>query len=100
MNNPIRRSAAPLDEAALAVAEEQLGLRFPDDYRAFLLQHNGGVARRVAFSHQNRNGKAQETWLGWIYSIGHDGKLDPADSDLVTAYQQRPHGLPEGLLPV
>jgi ankyrin repeat protein len=100
VENPIRRSAAPLSEADVAAAEADLGLRLPEAYRDFLLEHNGGLARRVTFYHTNRKGASVETWLGWIYCVGHEGKLDPADLDLVTAYRHRPAGLPAGMLPV
>jgi ankyrin repeat protein/cell wall assembly regulator SMI1 len=100
MDNPIRRSAASLSEEDIAAAEAAIGLRFPKEYRAFLMQHNGGMARRVTFSHTNRKGQSVETWLGWIYSIGHEGKLDPADAELVAEYKARPRGLPKGMLPV
>jgi ankyrin repeat protein len=100
LENPIRRSASPLDETDIAAAEAEIGLRLPDAYRAFLLEHNGGVARRTTFFHTNKKGASVETWLGWIYCIGQRGKLDPVDLDLITAYNQRPAGLPVGMLPV
>jgi ankyrin repeat protein len=100
LDNPIRRSAAPVTETAVADVEAELGLHLPEAYRAFLLAHNGGVARRVTFVHTSGKGRSVETWLGWIYCVGHEGKLDPADLDLVTAYRHRPRGLPAGMLPV
>ena len=32
----------PADEAAVELAERELGFRFPDDYRQFMLEANGG----------------------------------------------------------
>ena len=100
MDNPIRRSAASLSEEDITAAEAAIGLHFPKEYRAFLMEHNGGMARRITFSYTNRKGQSVETWLGWIYSIGHEGRLDPADAELVAEYKARPHGLPKGMLPV
>lgn len=100
MNNPIRRSAAPLTEEAIRAAEVQLGLMFPADYREFLLQHNGGYAQRDTFHYTNHKGRTYQTWLGWIYCIGDEGKVDPADHNLFTAFAERPGGLPDGMLPV
>lgn len=100
MTNTIYRSCAALTEDQLTAAEADLGLTLPPDYRAFLLRHNGGLARHVTFHFRNKKGKSQEAWLGWIYSVGHEGKLDPLDAELVTSYKERPSGLPIGMLPV
>jgi hypothetical protein len=60
VDNPVNRSAAPLSEESLAAAEAELGLTLPAAYRDFLLQHNGGVARRDrAPAHRRRRGPAR-----------------------------------------
>jgi ankyrin repeat protein len=100
VHNPIRCSCTPLSEEQLAAVETAIGFRLPQPYREFLLQHNGGLARRVTFAFQNKKGNTQEAWLGWIYSVGNEGKLDPADQELVAAFKERPSGLPRGILPV
>src|SRR5262249_54875578 len=69
------------------------------DYRAFLLVHNGGVPRRNKFVHTSQQGQRRETWLKWIFSVGRAGLLDLGAEDVLTAYRERPQGLPAGLLP-
>jgi cell wall assembly regulator SMI1 len=100
MNNPIRRSAQPATDADLDLFEHRLGLSLPEEYRAFLLAHNGGVPRRNAFAHVNQKGQRRDTWVRWLYSLGREGLIDPEVSDLETAYQDRPSGLPAGMVPV
>jgi cell wall assembly regulator SMI1 len=100
VENPIRRSAAAIDESGLAAFEAEVGLTLPDDYRAFLLDHNGGVPRRTEFRHVGAKGQGRDTWLTWIYPLGREGLIDPSSEDLLDAYRSRPRGLPAGLLPV
>lgn len=38
----LQDSYAPIDDAKLAAAEARMGVRFPEDYRQFLLRTNGG----------------------------------------------------------
>ena len=40
----------PLPEARLAQFEAQIGYRLPEDYRRFLLEHNGGVPSPNCFT--------------------------------------------------
>lgn len=51
MSATILRSNAygPLTEAALEDFERELGAPLPTDYRAFLLQHNGGTPQPACF---------------------------------------------------
>ncbi|HEV3119657.1 MAG TPA: SMI1/KNR4 family protein, partial [Gemmataceae bacterium] len=100
MNVSIYRSAAPVTAERIAALEQRLGLQLPKDYRVFLLEHNGGMPRHNTFHFRDKDDRPREAWLGWIYSVGTEGKLDPEDLDLETAYAQRPAGLPAGLLPI
>ena len=67
----ITQRGPALSEADVAAVEQRLGVSFPDDYRAFLLQINGGVPRP---------GK----WVKQIFSLGSD--VSP-DASFETAYQ-------------
>lgn len=99
MSNPIRRCAAPLSEADVALFESRAGLSLPDEYRAFLLATNGGVPRRNRFSHRNKKGQKRETWVRHFYPLGREGLADLDFTDLESALRCRPAGLPAGLLP-
>ncbi|QEL19489.1 SMI1/KNR4 family protein [Limnoglobus roseus] len=46
----------PLTEDRLVAFESELGASFPDEYRAFLLQHNGGVPNRGTFNIPGEDG--------------------------------------------
>ena len=41
--------ARPLSAEDVQAIEAQIGVRLPDDYKAFLLRHNGGRPRPNAF---------------------------------------------------
>jgi hypothetical protein len=49
----IFESPGTLTEQDLAVFEAKIGQRFPDDYRQFLKQYNGGRPEPRSFSEQN-----------------------------------------------
>jgi hypothetical protein len=46
----------PLTEERMAAFEGELGALLPDEYRAFLLRHNGGVPDREAFNVPGEDG--------------------------------------------
>src|SRR5262249_43059400 len=100
VDNPIRRSAAPLDEPLLDAFEAHQGAALPVEYRAFLREHNGGVPARGTFTYTNNKGRKKTARVSWLYPLGRDGLVDFAANDLVSAHANRPVGLPAGLLPV
>src|SRR5262249_45760986 len=100
VNNPIRRSAAPITEPLLDAVEAHLGVPLPPEYRALLLAHNGGVPARNTFTYTNNKGRKKTARLTWLYPVGRDRLVDAAATDLVSAHALRPVGLPPGLLPI
>ena len=98
MENPIRRSAAPVSDPDLVALEAKIGLCLPADYWAFLLAHNGGVPRRNRFSHVNTQGQTRETWLRWIYSVGREGLLDGGAGSVAGALVPAGGGWPWALV--
>lgn len=58
-----------LAEEPLAAFEASLGGRLPEDYRAFLLEHNGGRPRPATFTISKGEG---ETNVHTLYGL-HDG---------------------------
>ncbi|MEV4164059.1 SMI1/KNR4 family protein [Nonomuraea dietziae] len=91
-NAPKSRSrlGRPARAGTIAVAEAQMGLRFPDDLRASLLRHNGGFSlpghdasgvRSIQYTwrylcrddHDNGGGPREESWDGQMIPVGPDG---------------------------
>ena len=62
MTLSISDSAAAVSDADLAAVERRLGVNFPDDYRAFLLRHNGGVPRPGRFRISREAAEAGMEW--------------------------------------
>jgi hypothetical protein len=63
----------PLSETRLAAFEAELGIALPEEYRAFLLQHNGGVPSRVTFDVPGEDGG--ERPFHCFFAV-HDGPWD------------------------
>ncbi|AWS41912.1 SMI1/KNR4 family protein [Streptosporangium sp. 'caverna'] len=67
----------------IAVAEAQMGLRFPDDLRASLLRHDGAVSSKDAWAFGFLDNESQgvrgirDTWRGLCEAEGEDGSDDP-----------------------
>ncbi|MGI5273423.1 SMI1/KNR4 family protein [Nonomuraea sp. CA-218870] len=55
-----RRLGGPAKAGTIAVAEAQMGLRFPDDLKASLLRHNGGLALLGHWAYDTR--AIRDTW--------------------------------------
>src|SRR5258708_28345592 len=72
MTLSISDSAAAVSDADLAAVERRLGVDFPDDYRAFLLRHNGGVPRPDRFRISREAVDPRMEWgrVTRFYSIG------------------------------
>ena len=62
MTLSISDSAAAVSDADLAAAERRLGVHFSDDYRAFILRHNGGVPRPGRFRMSRQAAEAGMEW--------------------------------------
>ncbi|GGS99833.1 hypothetical protein GCM10010156_67370 [Planobispora rosea] len=77
-----RTLAPPARARTIAIAEAQMGLRFPDDLRASLLRHNGSVSadRTWGFGFLGNESMSvrgiRDTWRG-LCEIGADGYGDP-----------------------
>ncbi|MDY3558383.1 SMI1/KNR4 family protein [Gemmata sp. JC673] len=63
----------PLTEARLAAFESELGAALPDEFRALLLQHNGGVPDRETFDVPGADGG--ERPFHCFFAL-HDGPWD------------------------
>ncbi|WP_395851770.1 SMI1/KNR4 family protein [Cystobacter fuscus] len=74
MSTRILDDLGPLATSALDDAEQQLGVRLPADYRAFMLQHNGGRPESDRFdiswqASQAAAAAGKGSLLSWFFSI-------------------------------
>jgi hypothetical protein len=76
----IRHSLAPLADKDLQSIETKFGVRLPDEYRQFLLRHNGGVPQPDYFRFPELGN------IKWFLSIGRDNLLDPEWCDWEGAF--------------
>lgn len=58
----------PLTTENIVAFEKQLGCRLPDDYREFMLTHNGGTPHPNSFDRQ-MGGEILDSWIDCFYSI-------------------------------
>jgi cell wall assembly regulator SMI1 len=90
----MKESCPPLHESDIAKAEHRMGVTLPDDYRQFLLRHNGGRPDRNVFpvvgDPLNDTGI-----INWLYSI-EDGDV----YDLVGNAEIYKGRMPAELLPI
>jgi hypothetical protein len=96
MSNSIANAASALTEADIAAVEQRLRIKFPDEYRIFLLRHNGGVPSPARFPMSERAAEAGMEWGEVIrfYSMGDR-------PDLEDTYKiMRDCGLPKRLVPI
>ncbi|HYO72094.1 MAG TPA: SMI1/KNR4 family protein [Archangium sp.] len=90
MSVNLEESYAPLSTRQIEEVESRLAIELPQDYRAFLLSHNGGRPIPDAFQMCGR-WEMVDRFLG-IHEGEHDNLLD-----YVRAYEGR---LPPELLPI
>lgn len=103
MTLSITDSAAAISDTDLAAVERRLGVKLPDDYRAFLLRHNGGVPRPDRFRLPREAAEAGLEWcrVTWFYSVGGGPGLGRQAVDLESLFQtMHESGLPDRLVPI
>jgi cell wall assembly regulator SMI1 len=61
------------DETRVAALERQIGRRLPEDYREFMLRHNGGRPKPDGFEFALRKGADASSAVEWFLSL-HDGE--------------------------
>ncbi len=102
MGTQIIDDLGPLDEAALSAAEQALGVQLPDEYRGFMLAHNGGRPEPDGFDISWRPEQAsaaaagRRALLSWFFSI-----YEQREENLLVANQVDFRGrLPAGTLAI
>lgn len=75
--------AGPFTRENLRILEAQLGCELPDDYRDFLLKHNGGQPDRCFFTSPS---DGQDDWIDNFFSVD-ENYIQPneeADTDTIS----------------
>lgn len=68
--------APPITEVDLAALEARIGVRLPDDYRRFLLEHNGGEPTPRCFRFADRTGPHTDGAVRAFAGIGSGDSYD------------------------
>jgi cell wall assembly regulator SMI1 len=87
----------PLTPADLEAVEQRLGIRLPDDYRAWLLKHNGGRPKPAGFKYKLETGPYTDGVVAWFLGL-HDGPHENFERDC--RWWKGQHRLPENLFPI
>jgi hypothetical protein len=95
---PMTERGPQITEAALVRFEKQLGTKLPDDYRAFLLEVNGGqtTLNHTRFLMTTHKGRKDGTLLNSLNSLD-----DPDDQfNLATRWKSSRHRLSPEVIPI
>jgi cell wall assembly regulator SMI1 len=99
MDIAINDCEARLSAEGLNSIEKKLGIVLPDEYRSFLLKHNGGRPRpKCVFHFKNENGKSCDSMVDWFLAI-YDGEHDNFET-YYKLYKAREARLPKELIPI
>lgn len=91
----LSRLSGAADPARVAMLEAKLGTRLPDDYREFLLEHNGGRPKPAEFVFARRTGPYTDSLVDWFLAL-YDGE----HSNLETVCGWLVNRVPDNLLPI
>ncbi|MBC7809956.1 MAG: SMI1/KNR4 family protein [Burkholderiales bacterium] len=86
-------SASLLDESDLTYLEESQGIALPEDYRRFLLAHNGGYPELCVFPIDDFP-RDTHAMVGWFFAL--EGAF--SDTGAVEGYQGLPPTIEEALV--
>ena len=89
----IVESKKELTMEVLQNAEKIIGVKLPEDYRTFLLTHNGGRPEPDVGFKFNPIRQIDDSMIDWFYSI-HDGKY----SNLIKKFEKYKRYLPNDML--
>lgn len=94
----IRNSECPLTSATLKDVEDRLGFELPDDYRNFLLKHNGGQPQPSVFHFKYESGRYADSCIDWFLAVYH-GEHDNFET-YYEMYKGERMRLPPELVPI
>jgi hypothetical protein len=88
----------PTSDAEIDALEARLKIKFPMDYRLWLLKYNGGRPTPNRFQQKGKSGPYTDSLVAWFLAI-HDGKYSNLESKFknLKVFQKR---LPENLVAI
>lgn len=98
MPTQIDRSETTLSVSQLDEVELRLSFRFPEEYRQFLLAHNGGKPQPGVFHFTNDRGTRSDSCVDWFLAI-YDGEYDNFET-YFNMYKVDQVRLPAELIPI
>lgn len=91
-------SKPPPSEAELDALEHRLQIKLPENYRHFLLEHNGGRPVPKGFSFVEDSHGLTGSSIAWFLAV-HDGPYSNFEKDYYV-YKVRNRRLPDNLMPI
>lgn len=85
-------SLDPIGKSEILSLEKHLGVSFPDDYRTFLLQYNGGRPALYVM-----DGPFGKLGVNNLYGIG---KIKGRVYDIAECFEDLDYRLPKGFIPI
>ncbi len=94
----VTETEAPLAASDLDDFERRLNITFPEEYRNFMLLHNGGRPEKSRFSYRNKPGMYADSCVDWFLAI-YDGEFDNMERYFNT-YKINRIRMPDELVPI
>ena len=94
----IYESERPVSPATLDALERAYEFRFPEQYREFLLKHNGGRLEPSKFNYLEMRGPYTDSLVNWLFSV-YDGEANNFEWYLRTLKINRVR-MPLNLIPI
>lgn len=91
-------SKPPPSAADLDALEHRLRIKLPEDYRQFLLEHNGGHPEPSGFSFVEGSDGLTDSGVAWFLAV-HKGTASNFENDF-NVYKVRNRRLPDNLVPI
>lgn len=94
MLSSISGSGKKLTQGDIFILNKKLSLQIPDDYKKFLLKHNGGEPKEYAIKFNENKFRIGGEELGYFYG------LETETENILDALDNLQHVLPKNLIPI
>lgn len=94
----IQNSRQKINNKELSDLESKLNITFPNDFKEFLLQNNGGIPNPNVFDFINRDGYNANSFVHYFYAVYDGNDYDSLESNyLLYSSEKR---LPSNIIPI